>query len=317
MPVPVGEGVVEVTPSGLPIYYQDNGHEYRLGPKIGQLDPAEALQLLAAAPDSVARWPQVVSVTQVLDVLFKPLQWWGMVTGVEGVQTLLSLGIVREVVEAQRPALAVMGQQDLHPASTDALVELLSRNKLTVNHVRDRAGDRGIAVHDALVGWAESGRLPDPTIYGATEAGYVRGLVKFLRDVEPEPIAREVLVASAEHGYAGRYDLRMRVDRPRNVVARCGLKRGPVLKRLGVGEILADLKTSSGIYESHPRQLEAYEHASLECGWPETSARGIIRVTDEGLYEFVRSWATFEDFEAVLQVWRSNQSMRKRKKEAA
>ena len=314
----IGEGVVEITPSGTPIYFQHDPRQYRVGPNIGTLDPLTAFELLAEVPDSVHQWGQVPSVSEVLDVLHKPgLPWWGMTTGVEGIQTLLSLNLAREIVVAQRPTLAVMGQEgEPAPASTEQLVELLTRNQLTVNHVRDRAGDRGIAVHDAMQGWAETGRLPDPTIYAAAEAGYVRGLVRFLRDVEPEPIASEVMVAS-EHGYAGRYDLRLRVTRPRDVVAHIYPKKAPVIKTLRPGEILTDLKSSKGVYESHPRQLEAYEKASVESGWPETVARGIIHVVEDGRYEFVRSWATFDDFLAVLGVWQSDQAMKKRKKQAA
>jgi len=307
-------GVIEVTPNGLPIYFQYEPRRYRLGP------PAPDQRGMKHADISEPDWPVVPSVSEVLDVLHKPgLPWWGMVTGVEGIQALHSLDLVREIVVATRATLAVQPpggwvEQEPHPASTEELVALLTQNQLTVNHVRDRAGDRGLAVHDALEGWAETGRLPDPTMYAATEAGYVRALVKFLRDVDPEPIASEVMVASREYGYAGRYDLRLRVTRPREVVARCGLKRGPVIKKLQPGEILTDLKSSKGVYESHPRQLEAYEKASVESGWAETVARGIIHVTESGEYEFVRSWSVFEDFLAVLMVHRSNEAMKKRKK---
>ena len=314
----IGQGRVEITPNGTPIYFQHDPRQYRVGPNIGSLDQLEAMELLASVPDSPQAWEQVPSATEVLDVLFKPLQWWGMTIGVEGIQTLMSLNLVREVVVGQRPTLAIMGQNEPSPASTPELVELLSKQQLTVNHVRDRAGDRGQAVHDALQGWAETGRLPDPTIYAATEAGYVRGLVKFLRDLpSAEPVAWEVMVASSEHKYAGRYDLRVRTTKPHDVVVRCGLKRGPILKRLQPGELLTDLKSSKGIYDTHPRQLEAYEQASKESGWEPTRARGIIHVTEDGEYEFVRSWATFNDFLAVLYVWRSNQAMKRHKKELA
>ena len=141
------------------------------------------------------------------------------------------------------------------------MVDLLTANQLTVNHVRDSAAGRGVAVHDALEGWAQTGKLPDPNLYGAAEVGYVRGLVNFLRTVDPEPLASEVMVSSSEYGYAGRYDLRLLVKRPVEVVVRCGLKRGPRTRRLHTGQILADLKSGKGVYESHPRQLEAYEHA--------------------------------------------------------
>ena len=78
------------------------------------------------------------------------------------------------------------------------------------------------------------------------------------------------------------------------------------------GVLLADLKTSKGIYASHARQLEAYEQASIESGYAATDARGILHVNADGTYEFVRSWATFDDFKCVLDVWQSEQDMKSR-----
>jgi hypothetical protein len=311
------EGVaLAVTPNGIPIYFQHEPKRlYRIGPSVDGLPDFSELIHRAQAPLPLG-WEEVPSVSQVLDVLHKPgLPWWGMVQGVEGLMTLHQLGLLRETIGLdRRPALAGMGPDGPHPIDSQGIVDLLTVNQLTVNHVRDRAGDRGLAVHDALEGWAESGKLPDPSMYAATEVAYVRALRQFLVDVDPEPIASEVMVASREYGYAGRYDLRLRVTKPSQVVARCGLKRGPVLKTLQPGEILTDLKSSKGVYESHPRQLEGYEHASLESGWDETSARGILHVTEDGEYEFVRSWSVFEDFLAVLMVWKSDQAMKARKK---
>ena len=314
-------GMVEVTPSGIPVYFQEEPKRlYRIGQQLGGAEAEEEKsygyeRLITLAQSPVPRgWREVPSVTTILDELYKPLQWWGMVTGVEGVMTLAQLGQLREVIQHERPAIGIQVDGHWVAASTEQVVDLLTASQLTVNHVRDRAAGRGVAVHDALEGWAKTGKLPDPNLYGAAEVGFVRGLVNFLRTVDPEPLASEVMVCSTEHGYAGRYDLRLMVLRPVEVVVRCGLKRGPRTRRLQPGEILADLKSGKGVYESHPRQLEAYEGASLESGYNPTSARGILHVTEAGEYEFVRSWATFDDFLAVLAVWRSSQAMAARKK---
>jgi hypothetical protein len=182
-------------------------------------------------------------------------------------------------------------------ATQESIVALLTEHKLTVNHVRDKAGDRGQSVHDAFEAWARTGLKPDPSIYPDEERGYVEGLLAFLADVPTiEPIAAEVLVASAEHGFAGRYDIRFRTWQPHDVVVHRTPKRGATYRRLAPGLYLGDLKTSKGIYASHARQLEAYEQASVESGYEPTEARGILHVAADGTYEFVRSWATFEDF---------------------
>lgn len=295
-------GTVEVTPSGIPVYYQSKPKRlYRIGGFDARdyTDSEEAMTALlqSASHANEEDWREVPSVTTVLGVLDKPaLVWWGQRIGMGGALELLREGVLRD---------------DL-----DAMIDELTARKITVNHVRDKAGDRGQAVHDALENWARHGHMPDPSIYPEEQEGYVRGLVAFLRDVpSAEPEGAEVLVASSEHGYAGRYDLRIRTSKEHEVVVRRTATK--VRKRaLLPGLLLADLKTSKGIYGSHSRQLEAYEQASVESGYEPTDGRGILKVSPDGTYEFVRSWATFEDFRVVLDVWNSEHAMAARKKAA-
>ena len=265
-------GTTETTPSGIEVYYQSTPKRlYRVN------------------------GVEVPSVTTVLDVLNKPaLPWWGMKVGVEGCRQLHEQGYTLPLLEV------------------DDIVDLLTEHKLTVNHVRDRAGTRGQSVHDALEAWAKTGHKPDSNIYPPEEKGYIDGLLAFLADVpSAEPEACEVLVASVEHGYAGRYDLRLRTHEPHPVVVH-QTKTRRYHKLLMPGETLVDLKTSKGIYSSHARQLEAYEQASIESGYAPSKGRGILHVNADGTYEFVRSWATFDDFKCVLDVWNSEQDMKSR-----
>jgi len=302
-------GTVEVTPSGIPVYYQSKPKRlYRIGKeKLVGADWDAAM--LLADPEN---WTEVPSVTTVLGVLDKPaLPWWGMKCGVEGVLALYGSG---HLVGNGSPETSWLAHHYGGQATVDSVVASLTEQKLTVNHVRDKAGDRGQSVHDAFEAWARTGLKPDPSIYPDEERGYVEGLLAFLADVPSiEPIAAEVLVASAEHGFAGRYDIRFRTYQPHDVVVHRTPKRGPTYRRLAPGLYLGDLKTSKGIYASHARQLEAYEQASVESGYEPTEARGILHVAADGTYEFVRSWATFEDFRVVLAVYQSDQAMKERK----
>lgn len=286
------EGTVEVTPSGIEVYYQSQPKRlYRIRPHAFD------------DPESPWEWREVPSVTTVLGVLEKKaLPWWGQRIGVEGVLSLAQ----SLLLDTEKLALLRL--------DSATIVDLLTDKKLTVNHVRDKAGDRGQAVHDAFEAWARTGRKPDPSIYPDEERGYVEGLLAFLADVPTiEPLACEVLVASVEHGYAGRYDIRFRTSEPHDVVVHRTPKKGATYRRLAPGTYLGDLKTSKGIYASHARQLEAYEQASIESGYEPTEARGILKVSADGTYEFVRSWATFDDFRCVLAVWQSDQEMKGRK----
>jgi hypothetical protein len=285
------EGTIEVTPSGIAVYFASRPKRVY---KIALCDPNHPAEAQIAEDD----WREVPSVTTVLDCLAKnALPWWGMKVGVEGTIELLKRGDL----------------SPLRPRTVDECVALLTEYKLTVNHVRDKAGARGQAVHDAFEAWARTGFKPDPNIYPDEERGYVEGLLAFLGDVPSiEPIAVEVLVASARHGYAGRYDIRFRTSAEHDVVVH-RTKRKVTTRKLAPGTYLGDLKSSKGIYPSHARQLEAYEQASIESGYEPTDGRGILHVSADGTYEFVRSWATVEDFLCVLRVWQSDEEMKVRK----
>jgi hypothetical protein len=92
---------------------------------------------------------QVVSVTQVLGCIDKPaLKWWGMKIGVGGCIELVRRGVTAAAT--------------LESADPESIVALLTQEKLTVNHVRKEAADRGTRVHDALERWAKTNVLPDP-----------------------------------------------------------------------------------------------------------------------------------------------------------
>jgi hypothetical protein len=108
-------------------------------------------------------------------------------------------------------------------------------------------------------------------------------------------VALEVQVASLEHGFAGRYDVRCMID-----AARLGLPPG--LKRL----CLVDLKTSKRIYPlTHYPQLAGYELASVEMGFPATDAQFVLNTHPDGTYSFEQSYATGEDFLAYLGAMRA------------
>lgn len=243
---------------------------------------------------------EVPSVTTVLNVLDKSgaLTYWGMKVGVEGVLELFR----REVIEAKLefPDFNLEIKHGDQEVDTALLVELLKTEKLTVNHVKDKAADRGINVHDAFEQWGKTGDLPLPDDFPDSERGYVAGLCEFLRDADPETVDMEVMVGSAQHGFAGRYDTRLKFTADKEIVVHRTPVRGAQLATVAAGTtVLADLKTSAGIYDSHFIQLVAYELASVESGYPATDAQYVIHVTADGNYEFVKSIAKAEHFLAV------------------
>ncbi len=241
-------------------------------------------------------WVTVPSVTTILDVLNKPaLPWWGMKVGVEGLLTLNAAGIVD------------VGSYD--ESNTDEIVSLLTQEKLTVNHVKGKAADRGTSVHTAFEKWTIDGTIPDPQFFPEEERLYVQGLANFLTDAKLEPVASEVTVGSKSDGYAGRYDL-LAYYGGEEVCTHLTPKKER-REALEPGLYLFDLKTSSGVYPgSHFRQLAAYAKASVECGYDEPDDCAVINVQKDGRYQVKVSNATYEDFDVVRQVWLSDQRLK-------
>ncbi len=269
----------EVEPKGVVTSTTPNGYELYF-----QAAPKRLYRIRADDETAEDGWAEVDSVTKILDVLHKPaLVWWGMKVGVEGLITLHN----------------EYGRDLLVGDSVDDIVDLLTKNKLTVNHVVSKAADRGSSVHDALEFWAREEVFPHVEVYAPEEQPYVKGLLDFLVDSGAEPLASEVMVGSVLHGYAGRFDLLARIPNGAEVVTRHYPKKKDKRERVEGGVYLLDLKTSKGVYDSHFMQLEAYEWAALECGYEPSDFRGVIHATEDGGYELVKSRATFDDFLAV------------------
>lgn len=293
-----------VTPSGIEVMYEAAPKRHYMV-RHRSSDEREF--------DVESEWREVPSVTTVLGVLDKPgLPWWSQGLAVESVIELVRRGLLSWLPGWTEEGY--LAHPDGAAATKESIVALLTAEKLTCNHARDKAGARGQACHDAFETWAKSGQKPDPEMFPEEEKGYIAGLLAFLEDAQPEPLDCEVMVGSVEHGFAGRYDVRLRITEERRVVYKRTPVKGPQYAIVQPGIILGDLKTSKAVYTSHSRQLEAYEQASVECGYEPTVARGIIHVNADGGYEFVRSTATFHDFKVVLAVWQSDEDMKARKR---
>lgn len=257
---------------------------------------------------------EVPSVTTANGVLDKPgLPWWGMKAGAEGCLTLIREGLVGR--QGGEPVVIVGGMT--FPATVDQIVELLKERKLTVNHVKDRAGDRGVSVHAALEAWCDDQTYrPDLAFFPETEHGYLTGLTRFLDDLTPQlgrgKINAEVMVGSAKHGFAGRYDLDLPLRKNAELVVNRTPVRGETREIFPTGRWLLDLKTSAGVYPTHFIQLAAYEQARQECGMPKTVGQAVVRVDSEGYYEVKKSNAVFADFAAILAAYNTMADLKKR-----
>ncbi len=278
-------GVAQVvTPSGLEIYFQ-------AGPK--------RLYKLRESGFYKGEWVEVPSMSDVKDILDKAgLPWWGQSVGVRGTLTLAAEGLVNL---AHVEPVMIDGLVDLiHGNKGKGIKGLLSQHKITVNHTRDEAGDRGTSVHKALENWAENGVMPIADVYPPHERGYVQGVVDFLVHSGAEPLDSEVMVGSLEYGFAGRFDLIAQIpDGAEVYVHRTEKGRGDRMEKVPGGQWLLDLKTSKDVYASHQLQCAGYELAYQESFGGATDFQGVIQVSEDGRYKLVQSRATVEHFIAL------------------
>ncbi len=285
-----------ITPAGIVIeYWKEPKRKYTVRNGLTQ-EPHQAIE--------------VPSVTTVLECLDKPaLPWWGMKTGLEALRTLVEMELLTIGFNGQshgfmRPGEAAFLLPYINEdrEQKDALVDLVSEYKLTTNHVKAKAADRGTSVHNFLEAWCAIGAEPDVNAVPWEEKGYVLGLKAFLADaVGLEPEMMEVTVASIVHGYAGRFDLLAKTTQDMRVVTKIYPRNPPKYTTVPAGKrLLIDLKTSKDIYPTHLLQLEAYEGGLVECGYGPTDARAVLHVTAAGRYEFRQAKGTLEDYVAIV-----------------
>lgn len=302
-----------VVPAGFRIDYHDPTHTYKIDG-----EPV----------------PSVSTVLGVLDK--PALVWWGMKIGAAGVEALYERGKLRvyrkqldvlwqpDPHDVERAAKALCKEagkkwkeldqeaRDAYlakavakgsvlaprwePATMESIVEALTREKLTTNHVRDARGDHGTNAHKMFEAWAQMGIMPDPDqVEEPEERGRVEALLKFCEDAADTRAKKtEVIVGSKVHRVAGRYDFEC------ELVGDLVTNLSPLKTRRFDGEpCLLDVKTSKAVYETHYLQLEAYEGLRRECGYEPTKWRIVIHLKPSGNYRLHRSTRTFSEFLAV------------------
>ncbi len=173
------------------------------------------------------------SVSTILDSICpKPgLAYWSEARGIEGAVRAVRLGLI--------------DPED--PASAANAVAQVRAARLGADRARDTAAERGLNVHACLEHYMRTEEPPNPADHPAEYHGYLRAMTRWLLKTGIEPEAVEELVAHPEDGYAGRMDLRGRIDGVLTAV---------------------DAKTQerAGIYGSAHAQLSLYERAAVECG---------------------------------------------------
>ena len=213
-------------------------------------------------------------------------EWVPSVSGVIGAYDKPALvGAAAKVTLEGVATLADVGNVTLnqlrHP---DALADALFAEQLRHWQVWKKSADRGTFVHAVSQAWIEDGRVPTTDDVPEDYREYVRAFGNFVTAHEPESLASEVIVGSAVHGYAGRFDWKARLHRLCEDV-HCGCHFMP---EIGPERptVRIDFKTSKALYPENMAQLDLYEVAAMEMGEDQADYRAPLRLGKDGTYEF-------------------------------
>lgn len=270
---------IQVTPSGVGILFEDGTdgrwRSYRIAALPDRLvdDQGAALEFVREHGEKLP------SVTTILGATVdKPgLQWASARLTVEGCVELARNGGL--------------------PQDKEAAISALYKNGLWFRQVWDSKADRGTLSHEDLVHLAAGRELPALDTYPETQRGFAQGVAAFVADLRPVICESETMLASVEHGYAGRCDLVAELTAPR---FRDGTPtpEGRGLLDLKTHESLPRTKPSKTFPKGQPKtpypenfiQLGLYEVARRECGYEATDWQGVLTVDANGDYDFTCSW---------------------------
>jgi hypothetical protein len=169
--------------------------------------------------------------------------------------------------------------------SSDSIRAALKEASLLADDARDRKATIGTNVHSVLEGLAGVCPMPNVDELPDEEKGYARAVMRWWEERRPEVLNAEQFVYSAEHGYAGRFDLRY-------------------ADHIAEMTFLLDLKTSGFISPAHHVQLALYELAAKECGVGDSDVQIILKVKEDGTWQEIPCKATEADARAAIAVYR-------------
>lgn len=276
------------------IDFEPEAHEYAIGPSEEDLTPVPAVgDICNYTPKYLTAWGQGIGVAGVLELR--------RLAGESG----KSFGDwIRGVIapfDLEVPA---------DPLADPKFIQKVMRYlQLDHDSVRQKAADRGSAVHSAYRGFILHGHMPEPDAYTGEVRGYIESLYLFCEAIKGkfETVLCEEPIASPSLGFAGTPDHLARFKTTRvQVGGSVGPRKRPKFEDIS-GYKLVDLKTSSQVYESHKWQLGGYDRAIQECGFekPDESVIVLIKANGEG-YNWKPQPDRSRSFQHLLHTWEAD-----------
>jgi hypothetical protein len=182
----------------------------------------------------------------------------------------------------------------------EALFSLKARS-LTFRAQWNAKADKGTQTHDWLVELMADPSVPDPP--GCEP--FAKGIREWLEQYKPEAIQSEVMVCSTRHRFAGRFDLLaylralpLSLSWPLGCRCRTELKTMSELPRFKDGQVKPP-------YPEALLQLGGQELAARESGDPPSECQAVLRVDEQGDWDFFITVVNPEDYLAPLALYRT------------
>jgi hypothetical protein len=187
--------------------------------------------------------------------------------------------------------------------------ELRSKLRETGTHYDSQwavARKRGDVAHDVLLRqFIRDGEVPDLAAFGDDQRNWIAAGMKFVLERCPEPLQVEYMVASTEHGFAGRADLAAIADDFLTAIDLKTVSRWYYEKdregNVRIGPDGEPVKLPP--WDENLLALAGYEIARVESGYIATDRRWIVRLGPDGEYDVYESTKDPEDFLAALRAY--------------
>lgn len=203
----------------------------------------------------------------------------------------------------ERLGVAELVRRGIPVANLDEreLLYALRDNGLHYDTVWGVARDRGDVAHDHLLHLLRDNKVAKRSDYDDSIWPWIQAGMKWELDHQPEWIDGERMVASVEHGIAGRFDLL--ASFPDGRVGRIDFKTVSEWKRRkrkdGDGPLYPP-------YFENLVQPELYEVAAVESGYQASDFRAIVRLGPDGDYDVTETtWVGPDDALDVLFAYRT------------
>lgn len=235
------------------------------------------------------------------------------VGGVEGekvpsVSTIAGIyeipALTPKAVKMQEEAVIALAQSgvDIGSLTREQLRAKLWEAGTHYDAIWGEARERGDIAHDMLLALIRDGIVPNLGDYDEDLRPWLAGGIKFVRDFKPKPIATEYLVASAEHGFAGRGDLLCEL--PDGRIARVDYKTVTAWSYLPLRKNEEAPGRLRPPYDENLIALAGYELAAVESGYLASDVCMVVRLGPDGEYVVTESHASETAFLAALTAYR-------------